>query len=125
MLPHPRHVAAEFRGDVPFSLMVGNALLIQSARVIRIQMCNLKLLRAKVSTHAAMKLIATGLGNDLHDAARGLAVLRFESAGLHLDFLNEVERRGVAELSAARVARGVRALGDALVADFRHLLRHL
>ena len=36
-----------------------------------------------------MELVRARLGHDLHDAAGGLAVLRFEAAGLHLDFLHE------------------------------------
>src|SRR6266481_2034993 len=91
MASRPRHRTAEFRGDVPFSLMVGDALLIQSARIIRIQMLNLKLLRPKVGTDAAMKLITTGLGNDLHYAARRLAVLRLVATCFHIDFLDKGE----------------------------------
>ena len=91
MVSHPRYRAAEFRGDVPFSLMVGDALLIQSARAIRIQMLNLELLRPKVGTDAAVKLITTGLGNDLHYATRRLAVLRLVATRLYVDFLDKRE----------------------------------
>src|SRR3981081_3206545 len=91
MLSHPRHGAAELPGDVPFSLMVGDTLLIQSARVIRIQVLNLKLLRPKVGTDAAVKLITTGLGNDLHYAARRLAVLRLVATCFHIDFFDKRE----------------------------------
>ena len=52
-------------------------------------MLNLKPLRPKEGTDAAMKVIAAGLGNDLHYAARGLAVLRLVAAGLHIYFLNK------------------------------------
>src|SRR5260370_30348580 len=89
MASRPRPRTAEFRGDVPFSLMVGDALLIQSARIIRIQMLNLKLLRPKVGTDAAMKLITTGLGNDLHYAPPRLAVLRLLATCFPIHFLHQ------------------------------------
>src|ERR1700732_4517906 len=115
MTSRPRHSAAEFRGDVPFSLMVGDALLIQSARVIRIQMLNLKLLRPKKGTDAAMKLISTGLGNDLHYAARRLAVLRLVPTCFHIDFLHKREidagsERAVISRENPNAAKG--AIGD-------------
>src|SRR5260370_39192913 len=91
MASRPRHRTAEFRGDVPFSLMVGDALLIQPARIIRMQRLNLNLLTPKVGTDAAMKLITTGLGNDLHYAARRLAVLRLVATCFHIDFLDKGE----------------------------------
>src|SRR3981189_2646220 len=36
-----------------------------------------------------MELVRSRLGDDLHNAAGGLAVLGFETARLHLDFLHE------------------------------------
>src|SRR5258708_8717189 len=100
MASRPWHRTAEFRGDVPFSLMIGDTLLIQSARIIRIQMLNLKLLRPKKATDAAVKLISTGLGNDLHNAARRLPVLRLVATCFHVDFLYKRENDTGSERAA-------------------------
>src|SRR4029077_9525827 len=115
MASRSRHRAAEFRGDVPFPLMEGDALLIQPARAIRIQMLNLKLLRSKKGTDATMKLISTGLGNDLHNAARCLAVLRLVATCFHIDFLHKREidagsERAVISRENPNAAKG--AIGD-------------
>src|SRR6266478_3885865 len=115
MASRPRHRTAEFRGDVPFSLMVGDTLLVQSARVIRIQMLYLKLLRPKKGTDAAMKLISTGLGNDLHNAARRLAVLRFVATCFYIDLLHKGEIDAGSErpvISREHPNAAKRAIGD-------------
>jgi len=45
--------------------------------------------RREVAADNAMQLVAAGFGDDLYDAAGGLAVLRFESAGLYLHLFHE------------------------------------
>src|SRR5437879_11678139 len=54
-------------------------------------MLNFELLRPKVGAYTAMKFIAAGLGDDLHHAARALAVLRFVATGLYVNLLDERE----------------------------------
>ncbi len=71
-----------------------------------------------------MNLIGAALGDHVHDAAESLSVLRFKTAGLHLDFLNKVEIDAVAEgavyaavgskTAEARVG-GVRAIDNVFV----------
>src|SRR5438105_2330160 len=48
-------------------------------------------LRSKEGADRTVKIIAAGFGDDLHDAAGGLAILRFESAGLHLNFFHKAQ----------------------------------
>src|SRR5712692_10011638 len=91
MLSPPRHIAAKLPGDVPFSLMVGDTLLLQSARLIRIQMLKFELLWPEVGAYDTVKFVAAGLGDDLHHAARRLAVLRFVATRLCIDFLDKRE----------------------------------
>src|SRR5437773_10188591 len=42
----------------------------------------------EVTCHLPIGLCAARLGHDLNDTAAGMAVLRLESAGFHLDFLH-------------------------------------
>ena len=64
-----------------------------------------------------MVLVGAALGDHVHDAAERLAVLRFKAAGLHLDFLHEVEIDSVAE-RAVDAAEGAEA-AEARVGDVR------
>src|SRR5271165_781346 len=63
--------------------------LVDNAKVIRVGMSRLKLLRSKVARDSAMISIAAGLGHDLDDTASRLAVLRLIPAGLDFNFLNK------------------------------------
>ena len=69
-----------------FPLQIETLVRCAVCKIICLQPRRLERLRSKVSAHDAMQLIATGLGDDLHDTAGRLAVLGFKSAGLHLNF---------------------------------------
>ena len=99
-----------------FALQVEVRLTRTQSKIIHLQALCFELLRSEVAAHRAMERVRTRLGDDLHDTAGGLAVLRFETAGLHLDFLHErqVDAAGERTVDArvhADAAEG--AVGDA------------
>src|SRR3989449_3504136 len=59
------------------------------SKIIHLQALCFELLWSEVATHRSMERVRARFGHNLHDTAGGLAVLRFETAGLHLDFLHE------------------------------------
>ena len=83
-------------------------------------------MRLRVAEHRSPQLVRAALGDDVDDAAGGLAELGLVAARLHLNFLDEVVRRGVAE-RAERARIGpqtavtgvgdVRAVNDVLVLE--------
>ena len=71
--------------------------------------------RPRIAERGAAEPVAAALGDDVDHAPHRLPVLRLVAAGLHLHFLDEVERRGVAERAEDdRVAaqRAVPLIGD-------------
>ena len=58
-------------------------------RVVCVEGCGLHPQRMEVAAHFAMGLGTAGLGDDLHDAAAGMPILRLKPAGLDLHFLDE------------------------------------
>src|SRR5207249_7933281 len=116
------NVAAELGVRVVVALVQDLALQIKAllaaaqSKIVHLQALCFELLRSDVAAHRAMERVRTRLGDDLHDTAGGLAVLRFETAGLHLDFLHErqVDATGERTVDArvhADAAEG--AVGDA------------
>src|SRR2546429_1041194 len=89
------NVAAELGVRVVVALVQDLALQIKAllaaaqSKIVHLQALCFELLRSEVAAHRAMERVRTRLGDDLNDTAGGLAVLRFETAGLHLDFLHE------------------------------------
>ena len=77
-------------------------------------------LRTEVPEHAASQRVRSALRDDVDDAARGLAELRFVSARLHLCLLDEVERHAVAERTEddrVGAERAVAGVGDVDAVD--------
>src|SRR5205823_7387743 len=79
-----------------------------------------------VGEERSADVVRSALGHDVDDAAGGLAELGFVAAGLDLDFLDEVERRRVAERSehdrvgaegAVALIGDVHAVDDVLVLE--------
>src|SRR5580765_5164711 len=53
------------------------------SKIVGLQTGTFHLLRRKEAAHGTMEIVRAALGDDLHDATGGLAVLRFEAAGLY------------------------------------------
>ena len=66
--------------------------------------------RPRVAEHAAVRVVGAALGDDVDDAADGLAELGLVAARLHLHFLDEVVRRAVAERAEDDRVRPERAV---------------
>ena len=80
----------------------------------------LEAVRPEVAEQAAAQLVRAALGDDVDDAAGRLAELGLVAAGLHLHFLDEVERQAVAERAEhdrVRPERAVAAVRDVHAVD--------
>ena len=66
--------------------------------------------RTGVTKHRPAQVVAAALGDDVDDTAGGLTELGLVAAGLHLHFLDEIKRRGVAERSENDRIRPERAV---------------
>src|SRR5216684_900309 len=80
---------AQFAGNVGCGVVNQTAEWISQIEIVWIEPCRLKLVRLPVAADGPMILVSTRLGHDLDNTTRGTAVLRLDTAGLNLDFLDE------------------------------------
>src|SRR5215472_16444003 len=119
-----RNWAAQFARNVGGGIVHQNTEWVCQAKIIGVDASSLERIRLPIDTNGSMKLVAAGLGDDLHDPARSPAILRLEAAGHHLNFLDEGEadagtKRTVhTRVNSQAAESGVRdtnAIGDVLV----------
>ena len=96
-----RNITAEFEITFIVGIIQATADFVQFSklRIISVLIGGLHAPCVEISPHGTEELGSSGFGNQLNDAAGCLAILRFETTGLDLYFLDEGQVQAAAERS--------------------------